>query len=72
MKKDGRKEKGERVKEGWGGGGKKGGRALKGCAPPFSPPPVPRLFSHLLAPTSRSTELARVLMKSSGSYWFPL
>lgn len=34
MKKDGRKEKGERVKEGWGGGGKKGGRALKGCAPP--------------------------------------
>lgn len=35
MKKDGRKEKGERVKEGL-GGEKKGGRALKGCAPPRS------------------------------------
>lgn len=67
MKKDGRKEKGERVKEGW-GGGKKGRKGAQGLCPP----PVPRLFSHLLAPTSRSTELARVLMKSSGSYWFPL
>lgn len=67
MKKDGRKEKGERVKEGWGGGKKREeGRSR------VVPPPVPRLFSHLLAPTSRSTELARVLMKSSGSYWFPL